>query len=115
MPKYKKTPFAPWETAKVNGVEERFIRMGNSLLLHPSIQELSHSAFRVYTYMKLESAGRPEFIFPKAKWKKYLSPNGFQRAKEQLCSNGFIEVLEENANLRKPNVYRFTSKWKNAN
>lgn len=115
MSKYKKTPFAPWETTKENGIEERFIRMGNSMLLHTSVRELSHTAFRVYTYMKLESAGKPEFTFPKTKWKGYISPNGFQKAKEQLCLSGFIEEVQNNANLRKPNVYRFSSKWKNAN
>lgn len=114
MPKTKKTPFSPWETTKPNGIEERYIRMGNSQMLHPAIQNLGHAAFRVYTHMKLESAGRPEFKFPHAKWKKFISPGGFQSAKAELCGAGLIEVVESNANLRKPNVYRFSEAWKRA-
>jgi len=112
MPRNKITPFAPWETRKNNGKEERYIRMGNSQMLHPAIMNLSHSAFRVYTYMKLESAGKISFTFPKSKWKEFISPAGFQSAKNELCQAGLIEVEQKNAFLRKANVYRFSVDWK---
>jgi len=107
-----KTLFLIWETTKPDGIEKRYIRMGNSQMLHPAILALSHSAFRVYTYMKLESGGGMEFKFPKSKWKKFISPEGFQSAKKELCEKGFIEVVASNANLRKPSVYRFSTAWK---
>ena len=112
MSKRKITPFAPWETTKPDGKEGRYIRMGDSQMLHPALFSLSHSAFRVYTYMKLESGGNRDFTFPRCKWRKYLSPGGFQLAIRQLCQAGLVEVLEQNKNLRKANVYRFSEKWK---
>lgn len=110
--RYKKTPFCAWETAKSSGFEERFIRMGNSQLLHSSVLDLNAAAFRVYTYMKLEAGGKREFEYPRAKFIKIISRNGFQKALTELVRAGLIEVVEHNANLRKPNIYRFSEKWK---
>ncbi len=112
MARNKKTPFKIWETTKDDGYEKRYIRMGNSQMVHPVINNLTHMSYRVYTYMKLESGGKVEFIFPRSKWKKFISPGGFQTAKKELCKSGLIQVVQSNANLRKPNVYRFTTVWK---
>lgn len=112
MGRTKKTPFFTWETTKPDGIEKRYIRMGNSQMLHPRVLGLTPSAFRVYAYMKLESEGRVEFTFPKSKWRAFLSSGGFQSAKKELCEAGLIEVVEKNANLRKPNKYRFSTAWK---
>ena len=98
----------------MDGIEERYIRIGNSQMLHPIVLNLTHSAYRVYSYMKLESGGKPVFIFPRSKWKSFISPDGFQKAKTELCKAGLIEVEQSNANLRKPNVYRFSTVWKDA-
>ena len=89
--------------------------MGNSQMLHPALMNLSHAAFRVYTYMKLESGGKPVFQFPKAKWHAFISPGGFQHAKKELCDAGLIEVVQRNANIRKPNVYRLSCDWRKDN
>ena len=112
MARHKKTPFAVWETTQYDGIEKRYIRMGNSQMLHPAVFNLSHSAYRLYTYMKLESSGKMVFEFPKSKWRAFLSAGGFQKAKKELCSAGFIDEIENNANLRKPNLYRFSQRWK---
>lgn len=113
--KRKLTPFAPWETTKANGEEKRFIRMGNTQLLHISTRSLNHASFMVYVYMKLESGGQRQFLFPKSKWKSFISPGGFQKAKKELVAAGLIKVLECNANLRKANVYCFSEDWKSNN
>lgn len=112
MAKRKKTPFAPWETTKIDGIEKRYIRMGNSQMLHTITLNLNHATFRVYVYMKLESGGKSTFTFPRSKYKKFVSAGGFDRAVKELCEAGLIEVVERNANLRKPNVYRFSDAWK---
>ena len=52
MSRTKKTPFAVWETTKPDGIEKRYIRMGNSQMIHPTLFGLSHTAFRVYAYMR---------------------------------------------------------------
>lgn len=112
MPRTKKTPFKAWQTCKENGIEERYIRLGNSQLLHQATKDLSDKAFKIYVYMLLESGGKMEFIFPQKKWSKLSSKDAFQRAKTELIQKGFISLKQNNANLRKPNIYAFSEKWK---
>jgi len=109
----KKTPFNYWQTTIDNGYEKRYIRMGNSLMLHPSILGLNPLAYKIYTYMLLECGGKAEFEFPYAKFRKIASKDGFQKAVKELVEVGFIDVVQRNANLRKPNLYRFSVRWKN--
>lgn len=106
------TPFPPWITRYKNGVEKRYIRLGNSLMLDEAVTSLNHLAYRIYTYMLLESGGQPIFEFPYSKYKKFASKDGFQKALDELCAAGLLEVAEKNANLRKPNKYRFSIRWK---
>jgi len=111
MGKGKKTPFREWETTKKDGLERRYIRMGDTRMLHPSFQNLSHIARSVYIYMKLESGGKQIFEYPYSKYKKIVSKQGFQDAVKVLVESGFIEIVEKNGNLRKPNIYRFSPRW----
>lgn len=108
----KKVPFNAWETMNENGIEKRYFREGVTQMMHPVMYELTHSAFHVYFYMKLESGGNKEFKFPKSKWRKFISPNGFQKAKRELIKYGLINELECNKVIKKPNVYEFSSRWK---
>lgn len=73
---------------------------------------LSANAARLYFHMMLESGGKIEFEMPLGKYKKIMWQGAFQRAKTELINAGFIELSESGANLRKPNVYRFSKKWK---
>ncbi|WP_312047523.1 hypothetical protein [Anaerotignum sp.] len=113
MGRKSKTPFNPWETAKENGIEERYIRSGNSQLLHPVFIRLSNSAKVTYMYMRLESGGKIEFEFPASKYIILMSKHTFLNAKEELIKNGFIEERQNNKNIRKPNIYRFSANWRN--
>lgn len=112
MAKSKPTPFFSWETTKPNGIEKRYIRMGDTQMLHPAMLSLSHSAFRVYAYMKIESGGHKEFEYPYSKFKKIISKQGFQSALAELVEKGFIKVTQKNKNLRIPNKYAFSDDWK---
>ena len=86
--------------------------MGNSQMLHEKMRGLGGNAFMLYSYMKLEAGGKPVFEFPKSKYIPFMAENTFQRAKVELIEAGFIEVEENNANLRRPNKYRFSTHWK---
>lgn len=112
MPRKNKTPFQSWQTTKVSGIEDRYIRLGNSQLLHDALMNLGDKAFRIYVYMLLESAGKKEFTFPRSKYKKLAGNTVFQNAKEELIKKGFIVLKQNNANLRKPNIYAFSEEWK---
>ena len=73
---------------------------------------LSPSAFKVYCYMMLESGGNKDFTFPHAKFKAYLTKPTFYKARNELIERGLIDVIQNNRNLRKANVYTFSDRWK---
>lgn len=108
----KKTPFKDWETKTSDGTEKRYIRMGVTQMADKAIKDLTPSAFKVYCYMKLESAGKIEFIFPRSKYRDFLSAGGFNSAKKELIELGFIEEVENNKHRCKANIYRFSTAWK---
>ena len=76
------------------------------------MRSLSPSAFKIYCYMRLESAGNRSFKFPHAKYRSYMSKPTFLKAKKELIDKGFIDVVQNNKNLRKANIYAFSDRWK---
>lgn len=63
MARRKPTPFPPWQTEKPDGIEKRYIRLGNSQMLHPAMLSLSDKAFRIYVQMLLEAGGQRNLNF----------------------------------------------------
>ena len=116
MAKNKKgpTPFPPWATTNPSGTEKRYVRFGNTQMLHPAMKGLSHTAFRVYMYMRLDAGAEQGFVFPRSRYKDWLSHDAFDRAVVQLVAAGLIEVYENNKHRQRPNVYRFSEAWKAA-
>ncbi len=78
-----------------------------------AVRGLSPSAFKVLSFMKLESGGHKEFEFPHNKYKDYLSKPTFFRVVDELVTAGFIDVVARNKNLRIANRYAFSDRWKN--
>lgn len=112
MARTKKTPFPPWQTKKPDGIEKRFVRLGNSLLLDAACMGLSGNAFRLYVYALLEAEGKIEFEMPRHKYINLMTQPTFIKSRDELIKKGFMEVAQNNANLRKANVYRFSDQWK---
>lgn len=112
MARKRKTPFAPWESKADDGIERRYFRLGATILASESMRGLSPSAFKIYCYMRIESAGKREFRFPHIKYQSYMSKPTFFKARDELVEKGFIEIAQNNRNLRQANVYRFSEKWK---
>lgn len=110
----KKTPFREYESCAPGLQDGRFMRLSNSQMLHPKMCKLNGNAFMLYSYMKLEAGGAVVFEFPHHEYIKLMSKSTFLRAKGDLIAAGLIEVAEDNANLRRPNKYRFSSRWKDA-
>ncbi len=106
------TPFELWETKNPDGVEKRYFRMGASLMASEAARSLSASAFKILCYMKIESGGNRSFKFPHAKYQDYMSTPTFIKARDELIEKGFIQTVQNNRNLRKPNIYCFTDGWK---
>ena len=102
----------PWMSAKADGREKRFLQVGNSLLLSKKFQSLGTGARLLYLCMAMESGGRRTFLLPRTAAKKYGVPStSLRRYIKQLADGGFIKVTS-NKNLRKPNVYEFSSAWR---
>lgn len=103
----------PWLSAKGDNSENRFLQVGNSLLLDPRFNSLSLGARQTYICMCLDAGGKGEFTFPHGRAKTYnLGSRKFWDYIDELVKHGFISV-EHNGNLRVPNVYRFTFEdWK---
>ena len=112
MARTKKVPFAPWESRAPDGVEKRYFRIGVTLTSSEAMRNLPPSAFKVLIYMKMESAGKKQFEFPYAKYRSFMTKPTFSKALKDLVSHGFVDVVQNNRNLRKPNVYAFSERWK---
>lgn len=110
MPRAKRTPFREWETTKADGIEKRYIRLGASKAA--AMIGLSDAAYRIFICMMMESGGKETFEFPYSKYQAYAGKHKFLNAKRELITAGFIDEVQNNANLRRPNVYKFSNRWK---
>ena len=113
MSRQKKKPLSPWVTAKPDGMEKRFIQIGDTLVYHPAWLALSAGAKVLYLYMCMESGGKNEFIIPQRVYGRFTDGKAFRRAKKVLIDAGFIEIAHNGANTRTENIYRFCYGWKN--
>jgi hypothetical protein len=112
LSKGKKRAFNEWESCVPGLQDGRFMRLSNSQMLHEKMRGLSGNAYKLYGYMKLEAGGALVYEFPRRKFISFMSENSFGRARAELIDAGFIEEEENNANVRKANKYRFSSRWK---
>lgn len=113
MGRVRKVPFQPWEGKTDNGIEKRYFRLGASIMASEAMLSLSSSAFRVYCHMRIESGGKRSFKFPYSKYKIFMARPTFVKARDELVEKGFIDVIQNNKNLRKANIYAFSERWKN--
>ncbi len=109
---HNKSRIAYWLTALLDRGREPFVMKGYTFYEHPAVKELKPLTYKIYDYMCKECSGRRDFIFPYSAYKDIASKEGFQKARAELIEKGFIEIVQNNANLRKPNLYRFSEKWK---
>ena len=102
----------PWASAAPGGDERRFIQLGVSLLDHPKFIALKPGDQILYIRMKQHADPRPEFEMPRQVYAKFTDSKAFANSLEHLVSAGFVEVVANNYCIRKPNVYRFSTRWK---
>lgn len=112
MARTKKTPFAPWESKADGGMEKRYFRTGATIMASEAMRGLSSSAFKIYFYMRIESGGKREFKFPYTKYSSFMSKPTFFKARDELVERGFIDIMQNNRNLRQANIYAFSERWK---
>ena len=105
-------PFESYETKTVDGIENRYVRFGNSLLMDYNFKSLSNSAKVIYMYMKIESAGNQIFEFPYKKYSSIVTKPTFSKAKDELIKKGFIEIESDRKNICKSTIYKFSENWK---
>ena len=105
-------PFHPWETMEASGCEKKYTRMGVTQVRSEAFLALLPSAVSVYLQMKIEAGGKPIFKMPHRVYTRFISNSAFQNALKDLETKGFVEIIEKNKNRRKPNVYRFSTAWR---
>lgn len=78
------------------------------------MKRLGDKANRLFVYMKLEARGKREFAMPYTKIMKVMpiSRPTIKTTIEELERAGFIDILERNGNVRKPNLYAFSTRWR---
>lgn len=103
----------PWQSARPDCKEKRFMQTGYPLMLSDPIRELSHGAFRLYMAMMSEAGSKREFTFPASTAERYGIPrSSFDRFKIELIRAGFIRIKESGRLTREKNVYEFVFDWK---
>lgn len=115
MSRHIPKPLPIWATAKPDGIERRFVQIGASFLCAGQVKNLPPNAFRVYVYMMMQSGGAIEFEMPHKAYQGFISKPSFIKAIDELMTAGFIDVVQNGHNLRKPNRYRFSVGWKDEN
>lgn len=71
---------------------------------------MTFAAQRLYISLILASNGKNECEFPHSRYKKFMSNDAFQKAKQQLIEAGF---LTETVYRCRKNRYKFSSEWMN--
>ena len=121
MPRHKranKCDFKPWLTGKPGKEGSgRFNQIDNSWYLHEAVCELSGNAYKLYQSMAIESGGKPFVEFSHKTASKYgIAKNTFDRARDELIKEGFIEFRpDENMYRYRTNLYHFSQAWKSKN
>ena len=112
MGRNKKTPLNPWESVSPD-MEKHFTRFGDSLIDSEAMNSLSVYARYLYFCMVRAAAGKREFTFSKAFYRKYhIPPITFYRLRDELVEAKFLEIATNNKTVRKANMYRFIDGWK---
>lgn len=111
MPKKKPTPIEPYHTDE-SVKKGMYIRFNSQLNNSYAFQQLSPSGRYLYLDMWIEAGSKKVFTYPHNKYSAFLSTPTFLKQRDELIKKGFIKITENNANLRKANIYEFIEDWK---
>ncbi len=111
-------PGKPTET------HEKYVGMTDTLVRSIAWNNLSKKAMCLYLCMRLQYDGTNDkgFYFNRGMWLDdpkhrknnyalFKSPNDFYKYRDELVTQGFIEVVESGKNTRTRAVYAFSDKW----
>ncbi|MDL2295000.1 hypothetical protein LJC60_10360 [Ruminococcaceae bacterium OttesenSCG-928-D13] len=107
------TPLLPWQSALPVGDrqagKDHYVRIGHSVLMHPSVAALPPSAFRVFIYALAAAGPKMEFkLFPGQV--PGMTRQTFYDSVKVLETRGFITV-ERWATPGRSNRYKFVCDW----
>jgi hypothetical protein len=104
----------PWLSARSDCKDQRFIQLGNSLLLSYQWQHLKPGASNLYLCMCMEAGGQRQFQFPRstAQNKYGIDDASFRRYTRELLEAKFIILVSSGACSKQPNIYAFSDGWK---
>lgn len=118
----KRKQYIPKAWESVNG-NKLSANIYISMMQSSAWMKLSKNARLLYLYMKAQYYGaknipehpNTDFVFNWAlvskTYKLYTNYTGFERDRNMLITNGFIELIENGKNTRTKSIYRFSDKW----
>lgn len=110
--KKKDYGFKPFE--KSSGADNRHIRITLDMLESSAWKKLTPYSILIYLNMKARYTGSNEndISLTYTEASELMNPRTFTKSIDQLIELGFIELVEQNWNKRKPNVYGFSEQWR---
>lgn len=112
--KQNQTPFKDYESVNENSnYEVGYIRMLDIQLV--CMNELSPNAFRLYIMMKSYAKGETKFSYPHRIYKNLFCNETFKTVRKELIEYGYIEPYTSQQSRIQPNIYKFSSKWRERN
>lgn len=115
-----KANIKPWLTAQADADDRPYIQVGSTMFeakIHGKYDNpfasLPPGEKWLYLCMCHEAGQNDTFKFPqKTMIRCGLDPRTCRRQIDHLVDAGYIEVVMSGKNLRKPNEYKFSRKWK---
>lgn len=114
---YVRKSFETRLTGRADLTGEKMVGMCLTQLMSDAWHNLSGNAKNLYLFMRLQYNGSNEscFYFNKALYQKqyklYSNGTQFKKDLDQLCSNGFVRIVEKGKNTRTKNIYAFSDDW----
>lgn len=101
----KKLPFYKKESPAGTN-HKNYARVDDTLLKNKAFIKLPYSAKHLLICMFQASAGKREFHLADSEYRQYgFNNTTFHYAKEKLIEAGFIKIVRNGKNNRKPNIY----------
>lgn len=92
---------------------DKHVRITKNMTDSIAFQSLSGGAIKLYIYMKMWACGQNSVTFAKTMAEKFMSPNAFFRARDELIAKGFIVFTNQMSAKykRERSTFEFSDRW----
>ena len=95
-------------------IYDRAERLAIDMLQSWAYRGLSPYAKTLLIELKRKTVLEPDhpLIYTRSEAKEMMDERTFIKARDQLVQEGFIDIVEDNSEIRKPHIYTFSDRWK---